>query len=90
MASFNDLPQDVLWLIFRKTIVCTLISEDSLFIHEENVYYIENPFVPHEYVVCTTNLSLINKKSLNLIRTKCFKEGKGWWFIKERSIDSEI
>lgn len=86
MASFNDLPQDVLWLIFRKVIVCTISTIDLLILYEEDGYYKANSFNSdfHGYVLQTIHLALINKKSLKLIRSKCVKRKyiKNWWFIK--------
>lgn len=84
MASFNDLPQDVLWLIFRETISIRLINNGSRckYFEEEN-FFLANPFGLN----CANqveSLALINKKSLKLIRSKCFKtkNRKRWWFIK--------
>lgn len=81
MASFNDLPDDVLWLIFRNVVIGIIYKYDS------KLEYYE---IPSNWINSFTwpsaeqmrVLALINKKSLLLIRKKCFKKHYGWLCIK--------
>lgn len=82
MASFNDLPRDVLWLIFREVIIGKIIYESLQIYESDRGCGVGNPFVFYGYIERTRNLSLINKQSLKLVKSKCFKKGVRWWFIK--------
>ena len=85
MASFEDLPHDVLWLIFQETIKSSIISSGfhyfSVFEKNINIY---NRFChTHEYVKQTKTCALINKQSLRLIKKKCKRKDEDHWlFVK--------
>ena len=87
MASFEDLPQDVLWLIFQNVIKSTLmrcLDDDRHLAAFEEGTIISNMFINIAgYVKQTEACALINKQSLRLIKKKCIrKDKKHWFFIK--------
>ena len=91
MGCFNDLPKDLKWLIFRASIINTLRSKYgvSTFVwevgdHSPNPFHRKGKLVScYGYValqVC--KLATLNKDTLRLVRSKCFKTDGGWFFIK--------
>lgn len=81
MASFNDLPDDVLWLIFQplciEEVYRTYGAHYGLKVFEIP-FHIPNHFSRTNF----ESLATINKKCLNLFKKKCKKYGYGWLFIK--------
>ncbi len=76
--SFKDLPNDVVWLIFRLRLQ-SIIGYDFHFY--ESGYDIETSW--RGYVRdLTCDLALISKESLRLVRSKCYRYNTGWLFIK--------
>lgn len=86
MASFEDLPQDVLWLIFQDVIRSALMrSHFYYFTAFEEGTTVFNKFKNDmlQYTQQTKACALINKQSLRLIKKKCIrKDKKHWVFIK--------
>ena len=82
MGCFNDLPKDVVWLIFRDVIVYSMRHPERW---EEPYAYI-NPFVNDGlsylghpcWVIC--NLASLSLRSLALVRSKCYRVKSGWFF----------
>lgn len=77
-VSFSDLPKDVVWMIFQFVIKDHFIITHS---SEPN----ENDFpcfskTTLTYVIC--RLSLINKTTLQLVKSKTIRYKDGWLFIK--------
>jgi hypothetical protein len=76
MGSFKDLPKDVMWLIFR-----IVIPQYNGF---EQTYFEEHPCfcfgVFTSLKIC--DLALMSRKSLQVIRSKCYRLDRGYLFIK--------
>ena len=82
MGCFNDLPQDVIWLIFQRVI------------WSSNASYKFEKFELDGWSYCndwgtrmantSVSLALINHRTLKAIRSKTIRlqENRGWWFIK--------
>jgi len=89
MGRFNDLPKDVVWLIFRRVIVehfCEHYVYPNMAWHE---MWEEGQHLVNRWNDCTlsiaelmSRLSLLNRDCLKLVRLKCFKFESGWFFIK--------
>jgi hypothetical protein len=77
MASFNDLPDDVLWLIFQPLCV-NIIKETSIMNVEDFEHW--KMFFHIECCERFREFALINKKCKFLFRKKCFKFAGGWLF----------
>lgn len=86
MGSFQDLPNDIKWLIMRLVIIGDRDYKE-IFMWERGY----NAFPSHKYwdcnhVVCNTRtMSLINKTTLRIVQSKCKHvyddySGKGWVF----------
>jgi hypothetical protein len=85
MASFEDLPHDVLWLIFQKTIkhVLSKYDNDNYFAAFEDGTSVYNTFQPNWHYVQQTKWLALIKQSLRLIKKKCKRTDKTHWvFIK--------
>lgn len=78
MGRFNDLPKDVKWLVFREAILGKINSPVWVW---EHPYYYANSFSTHCSFLMS-QLSVLDKSTLKLIRTKCFKYRNGWIFCE--------
>ena len=84
MGRFNDLPKDVVWLIFRINVI------HSIQMHKrcEDGVSCPNPFFSATtlFNVRPANMmsvfARLNKRTLSIVRSKCFKFKGGWFFIK--------
>jgi len=85
MASFNDLPDDVLWLIFQPLCIDYLINHNyssfSGLKHYETYSIIPNNF-NWDLSIKMKDFATINKKCLFLFKKKCVKFINGWLFTK--------
>lgn len=89
MGTFNDLPNDIKWLILRRVII-----EGEFMIR--HAYLWEQGFnsLPMNFADDTSNtgaetkkLALINKACLKVVKSKCYfvfnRNGRrGWMFVK--------
>jgi hypothetical protein len=85
MASFEDLPHDVLWLIFQETIKSSISNSGFSYFSgfEEGASVYNDFYHTYPYVRQTETCALINKQSLRLIKKKCKRKDKEKWvFIK--------
>jgi hypothetical protein len=81
MTTFNDLPDDVLWLIFQPLCIEEM-SENYGSHYGLKVFEIPFPIPNHFNRTNFNSLATINKKCLNLFKKKCKKCMYGWLFIK--------
>jgi len=82
MGCFNDLPKDVVWLIFRINVM-HFIQRNRIESWEEGVYC-PNPFFSANVkpAQMMSVFAQLNKRTLSIVRSKCFKFKGGWFFIK--------
>ena len=82
-VSFSDLPKDVIWMIFQFGL------KDYFLLRNVSLYELGSKYPSHFYhytgsldsIIC--NLSLINRTTLRLVKSKTVKYGKNdWFFIK--------
>lgn len=88
MASFEDLPQDVLWLIFQNVIKIAIkpVYPNVCWFEEPHPILnplSNNPYFMDDYLKETVKLSLINKNCFRLVKKKCVRKNKNeWMFIR--------
>ena len=78
MASFDDLPKDVVWLIFRICVGKRILSDYYIFEKGCDEATDFGGASGHQM----RDLSLISKRYLKIVQSKCFKFERGWLFIK--------
>lgn len=78
MGCFNDLPKDVVWLIFKQATLMLLDNEAEIF---EEGYPQVTSFVESLHMKC---FACVSKNCLKLVKSKCFKATisgySGWLF----------
>ena len=81
MGRFNDLPKDVLWLIFRQ--VLSFMNKRVPFERYEVGYHTPNWF-QMMMVRDVANFACINRQTLKVMRSKTIRCAKphDWFFIK--------
>lgn len=81
MGRFNDLPKDVVWLIFRRVI--------EFFRGESPSYYDSGkPFDFYSFTgVRVSNLAKLSKLSLRVFKSKTYRVGPGFLFIQNSFSD---
>ncbi len=83
VATFSDIPKDVIWLIFR-FVIANIVHPTCEYQYEKgytlNGKVMENVFFA-VFTIPMCNLALISKSCLKLVRSKCFKFQQGWFFI---------
>jgi len=89
MGRFNDLPKDVVWLIFRRVIVNHFSEHYAYHNLGWPQMWEEGPFCVNLFndgllsiAYLMMSLSLLSNGCLKLVRSKCFKFKGGWFFIK--------
>ena len=85
MGCFKDLPKDVKWLIYRAVVLIEWGSKRSFnpFAWEEKrdlINRFSDACIEHPSMVMR-KLAMLNRASLKLIRSKCFRCRDGWFFI---------
>jgi hypothetical protein len=85
MGSFNDLPKDVIWLIFKE------VTIDFLAQHYKAIFSLYDHFLLPDGHISTRmwwlgtkmqTLSLISRASLTTIRSKCHRKYSDLWSLK--------
>jgi hypothetical protein len=83
MGSFNDLPKDVVWLIFRWTII-KQSGAMSLKIFEEGMTRL--CFSPSDAPSLTScqicKLACVSRSCLKVVHSKCYRVSYGFLFKK--------
>ena len=81
MGSFNDLPKDVVWIIFR--IVFLKITRypehcehDPTSVFQYNLIRFQS-----DLSIAAWKLAGVNRTSLRLMRSKCFKWNPSYWLF---------
>ena len=85
MGSFNDLPKDVIWLIFKE------VTIDFLAQHYKAIFSLYDHFLLPDGHISTRmwwlgtkmqTLSLISRAYLTTIRSKCHRKYSDLWSLK--------
>lgn len=82
MGCFNDLPKELKWMIFQFVMTQDYAGSDRSFSFKQwrrYEYGVPNYF-GYEVASMLRTFSCLNKTCLSLIRSKCYKVGKGWLF----------
>lgn len=83
MGSFNDLPKDVVWMIFKRVINMYLKQHYRGVLVDDSFIF---SFSTHDYgwlmKTQMQTLSLTSRPALTIIRTKCkkFADNRSWHF----------
>lgn len=82
MGRFNDLPKDVIWLIYRELLRSFYTESARSELELDGCGYPNwwNMRISH----CLITLALISHQTLNVVRSKTVRDlsDEGWWFIK--------
>ena len=81
MGCFNDLPNDVKWLVFREIALSHIRVWGMRLTAWEEGCLVANSLTSHVGFQMM-HLSLIEKRTWKLVRSKCFKFSLGWLFIR--------
>lgn len=89
MGSFNDLPKDVVWLIFRWTII---MQSGAMHIKtfEEGMgnkcvvvsFCFSRRYSPSLTSSQICNLACVSRSCLKVVQSKCYRVGNGFLFRK--------
>lgn len=88
MGCFNDLPKDVIWLIFRAELL-NYCSLSPISAYQEPFPW-TNTF-SSDLAQVTCNLALLSKRCLNVIKTKTVRPFRmAGWLFKKGALTNEI
>lgn len=84
MGVFNDLPKDIVWLIFRDVVEWEFLKymdKPSIdWLKYEDGYPFSN-ILGSVLATKVKNLAVLNHHSFHVVRRKCFKYKNGGWFF---------
>ena len=82
MGCFNDLPNDVIWLILRIYLKKRLGLSDKSLLMYEVPWPIESMFSEEYIGPLTCKLALTSKRFLKVVKSKTVYFRRGWLFKK--------
>lgn len=84
MGQFENLPKDVLWMIFKQVILDRHSTEFVFCLEETYIYPIR---FDSNLTIFISSLAFLNKAFYNAIKCKIHVTKHGWWFIRGALLD---
>lgn len=83
MGSFNDLPKDVVWIIFRRVFLKIARFPECCEMMDPTTVFQYNLIMFHSDLgTAAWKLAGISRTSLRLMRSKCVKQNKFYWIFR--------
>ena len=79
MGSFNDLPKDVVWLIFRRVINLDVFGDQN---NLRPVFFESGCAIGFSWTVCVKDLATMSRLTFRLIQSKTVRVNGGFLFVK--------